>query len=225
MWCEMAFKQIVKIWNNLNIKKTNIDFLTTKTLSVQFPLSKYDKKIIKDLKDTADRIDCAGIASNQIGHTKRIFIAYKDNALEEYKIYINPEIIEKFEDSIVGAYYNKLDHLNRHKPNLHIYEGCLSLPKAEFSFPRFHKIKVKYFNKSGIEEIEVLEKFHSQIFQHELDHLDGRTIAHRFLESLVNKTGGTMIPAEIEKYSEDDIINNFKKLESKFKLLENYLNK
>ena len=93
----MAFKKIVKIWDDLIINKSNIDFLTSKTDVVKFPLTKYDKKIIKDLKDTADRIDCAGIAANQIGHTKRIFIGYSDNSLESYKIYINPRIILKYQ--------------------------------------------------------------------------------------------------------------------------------
>ena len=106
----MAFKKIVKIWDDLIISKPNIDFLTSKTDLVKFPLTKYDKKIIKDLKDTADRIDCAGIAANQIGHTKRIFIGYSDNSLESYKIYINPRIILKYQNSIVPGYKNEIDH-------------------------------------------------------------------------------------------------------------------
>ena len=221
----MAFKKIIKIWDNLKINESNIDFLTTKTNLVKFPLLKYDKKIIKDLKDTADRIDCAGIAANQIGHTKKIFIGYEDNTLKKYKIYINPKIIKKFDDSIIKGYRNKLNHLNRHDPDIHIYEGCLSLPYAEFSFPRYHKIKVQYLNEFGNEEIEILEKFHAQIFQHELDHLNGKTIAHRCLESMKNITGGTIIPSGVDMENDKDIKNHFDSLEKRFISLTNYLNK
>ena len=52
-------------------------------------------------------------AANQIGHTKRIFIGYSDNSLESYKIYINPRIILKYQNSIVPGYKNEIDHYNR----------------------------------------------------------------------------------------------------------------
>ena len=222
----MAFKNIVKIWNNNRIDKKNVEFLTKPTKPVEFPLSKYDKKIIKDLKDTASRISCAGIAANQIGHSKKIFIGFEENSLEKFKIYINPEIIKKFDNSIVGAYQERVNHIHRKNPNDHIYEGCLSLPDAEFSFPRYHKIKVKYLNESGDEIVEILEKFHSQIFQHETDHLNGKTIAHRFLESLQNQKGGTLIPTGLEEIEDIDEINkNIDILDNQFDLLSTLISK
>ena len=216
----MAFKTIVKMWKNHKIIRSNVDFLTVPTKFVDLPLSKYDKKIIKDLKETASKIPCAGIAANQIGHSKKIFIGFSDNSLKDFKIYINPEVIRKFSDSLVGAYKERIDHIHRKKPNDHIYEGCLSLPGAEFSFPRYHKIKVRYFDEVGHEKIEILEKFHAQIFQHETDHLNGKTIAHRFLESLQKDMGGTLIPTGLEEIEEvDDINRNISSLDDQFSLL------
>ena len=222
----MAFKNIVKIWNNSKIDKKNVEFLTIATKLVKLPLTKYDKKIIKDLKDTASRISCAGIAANQIGHSKKIFIGFEDNSLKSFKIYINPEIIRTFENFIVGAYQDKVNHIHKKNPNDHIYEGCLSLPDAEFSFPRYHKIEVKYLDEAGNEVIEILEKFHAQIFQHETDHLNGKTIAHRYLESLQNQKGGTLIPTGLEEIENIDEINkNIDNLDDQFDLLSKLISK
>tara|TARA_B100001250_G_scaffold384674_1_gene379711 strand:+ start:931 stop:1599 length:669 start_codon:yes stop_codon:yes gene_type:complete len=222
----LAFKNIVKIWNNSKIDKKNVEFLTIATKLVKLPLTKYDKKIIKDLKDTASRISCAGIAANQIGHSKKIFIGFEDNSLKSFKIYINPEIIRTFENFIVGAYQDKVNHIHKKNPNDHIYEGCLSLPDAEFSFPRYHKIEVKYLDEAGNEVIEILEKFHAQIFQHETDHLNGKTIAHRYLESLQNQKGGTLIPIGLEEIENIDEINkNIDNLDDQFDLLSKLISK
>ena len=222
----MAFKNIVKIWNNNKIDKKNVEFLTISTKLVTLPLSKYDKKIIKDLKDTASRISCAGIAANQIGHSKKIFIGFEDNSLKKFKIYINPEIIKTFDNSIIGAYQDRVNHIHRKNLNDHIYEGCLSLPEAEFSFPRYHKIEVKYIDERENEIIETLEKFHAQIFQHETDHLNGKTIAHRFLESIQNQKGGTLIPTGLEEIESIDEINkNIDVLDKQFDLLSTLISK
>ena len=72
----MAVKEtdLVKIWDGEKIDRGSIDFLRTPTKEVQFPLSNHVKKIIEDLTDTYKAIQCAGIAANQIGYDKSIFI-------------------------------------------------------------------------------------------------------------------------------------------------------
>ena len=100
------------------------------------------------------------------------------------------------------------------------------MPEAEFSFPRYHKIKVKYVDEAGNETVEILEKFHAQIFQHETDHLNGKTIAHRFLESLQNQKGGTLIPTGLEDIEGIDEINkNIDILDDQFDLLSALISK
>jgi hypothetical protein len=126
----------------------------------------------------------------------------------------------------VGAYQDTVNHIHKKNPNEHIYEGCLSLPDAEFSFPRYHKIEVKYLDEAGNEIIEILEKFHAQIFQHETDHLNGKTIAHRYLESLQNQKGGTLIPTGLEEIENIDEINkNIDNLDDQFDLLSKLISK
>jgi len=103
-----------------------------------------------------------GLASPQIGVLKRIFvintspIVEKDNSVVRIeKVYINPSIIWKSEESIIYS------------------EGCLSIPEIYEEVERPLKIRAIYhdlqFNKIE-KEIEGIE---ARIFQHEFDHLDG----------------------------------------------------
>ena len=120
--------------------------------------------------DTYKIIPCAGIAANQIGYNKRIFIGIKhDDDYEEnkkevignpnadnYEFYINPQI----------------DHVSN-KSLQEGEEGCLSIPEVRLIAERFDKIKVRYFNEHGKKIKKPITGFNSRLFQHELDHLDG----------------------------------------------------
>jgi peptide deformylase len=53
---------------------------------------------------------------------------------------------------------------------------CLSVPEVSVDVKRFRKIVVKGTNLAGKEvEIEA-EDYFARIFQHEIDHLDGKVI-------------------------------------------------
>ena len=184
---KMAVKEILEIWDENGLIQENIDFLLKKTNPVQFPLSNVDQNIITDLVDTFKKIPSSGIAANQIGYEKRIFIGYhpdEDNYNEEYEIYINPEIILADPESIqLGT------------------EGCLSVPNITVSVKRYDKITVRYYNIEG-EKIEIdINRFISRLFQHELDHLNGRIVFHR------NPTG---FISSRELLSEMDMENLFR---------------
>ena len=148
----MAVKEtdLVKIWNGEKINKDSIDFLRTSTKEVQFPLSNHVKQIIEDLIDTYKAVPCAGIAANQIGYDKKLFIGMKhDNEKsvsddpsqniddvvprsDNYEIYINPRIDKTDKDSTQNG-----------------EEGCLSIPDISLELERFDKIKVRYYNSDG----------------------------------------------------------------------------
>ena len=177
----MAIKEIVKIWNEEGLINENIDFLHKKTKPVKFPLSIETKQIIQDLEDSYKAIPCAGIAANQIGYNRSIFIgmsrcddedegkqiermesesakyANSENEFSDNKeIYINPKI-----------YKTKLDSTQEDT------EGCLSVPNLTVEMLRYDKIKVRYRNIDGGVVKKPLKGFISKLFQHELDHLDG----------------------------------------------------
>ena len=168
-------QDLVRVWNQDELIEKNIQFLKQPTKKVDFPLSNYIHSIIQDLIDTYKATPCAGIASNQIGYDKSIFIGmeHDDRPEEEkndeenldnierdpnnYEIYINPQIDKINEKSLqVGD------------------EGCLSIPNLTLQIERYDKIKVRYYNLEGKAIKKPLNKFISRLYQHELDHLDGK---------------------------------------------------
>lgn len=119
--------------------------------------------LIQNMFDTMNHADGVGLAAPQVGLPIRMFIITLDPLAEEHpeykdfnKVYINPEIIEESEDQ------ETMD------------EGCLSLPGVHETVKRSKKIRVKYHDADFVEHEEELDGFHSRVFQHEFDHLDGK---------------------------------------------------
>ena len=166
----MAIKKLIEVWDGSQLIEKNIIFLKQKTKDVILPLSDNTKQILSDLLNIYKVIPCAGVAANQIGYDKRIFIGIKyDDDYEEnkkdtignpnadnYEFYINPQI----------------DHMSN-KSLQEGEEGCLSIPEIRLITERFDKIKVRYFNEHGKKIKKPLKGFISRFFQHELDHLNG----------------------------------------------------
>ena len=165
----MAIEKLIAVWDGNHIIKDNITFLKKKTKAVKNPKSKNLEEIKQDLLDTYQATPCAGVAANQIGYNKRIFIglAYDDDGkntseignpnANNYEFYINPQIDNCSQKSIQEG-----------------EEGCLSIPEIRLVAERFDQIKVRYFNDKGQKVKKPLSGFLSRLFQHELDHLDGK---------------------------------------------------
>jgi len=212
----LSIKRITRVWNKKGILKDNLSFLTKPTKEVFFPLSDYDEKIINELKNGTSEIPCAGIAANQLGFNKKIFIGLTDYQKNKFEIFINPVIIEKSESSIQKGMESSeafKDYIDSQLENgvdrgEQIHEGCLSMPGLAMSFDRYNKIKVKYQTEEGEDVIKELEGFYSRVFQHETDHLNGILIYDR----LTQMDGGIMydsrfytstIPQNLEKGMKD----------------------
>jgi peptide deformylase len=58
-------------------------------------------------------------------------------------------------------------------------ESCLSLPTLDTKVDRFEEVTVAYEDRHGVSHEAKATKLFAQALQHELDHLDGRTIAER----------------------------------------------
>ena len=170
----MAIKKLVEVWDGKNLIPDNINFLKKETKEVRLPFSNEIKQILTDLFDTYKATPCAGVAANQIGYNKKIFIGLKHDEYDDddeneknsikgnpnadnFEFYINPRI----------DYYSK-------KSIQEGEEGCLSIPEIRLVAERYDKIKVRYFNKDGKKIKKPLSGFMSRLFQHELDHLDGK---------------------------------------------------
>ena len=82
----MAVKKLIKVWDDNKLVKENINFLKLKTEPVRLPKTENIQQILNDLLDTYQTIPCAGIAANQIGHNKSIFIGLKEDINDEEDI-------------------------------------------------------------------------------------------------------------------------------------------
>jgi peptide deformylase len=135
------------------VLKTVSDPIQTITESVD--------SLIADLEQTTALTGRAGVAANQIGVNLRAFSYHVAGVVDHL---INPEILESIGDPI------ELD------------EGCLSLPEIWGKTPRYPKVIVRGQKVSGeIVEIEA-EGLLAQVFQHEIDHLNGMVYLDRLDE-------------------------------------------
>ena len=119
--------------------------------------------LIQDLFDTMYEFDGIGLASNQIGIDKRIFvvdISHMEEADEESDkplVFINGRV-----DNTVGSDVDS--------------EGCLSLPEIRINVERYESIRYKYLDRDLNKHSTNFSGLLARIIQHENDHLDGKLI-------------------------------------------------
>lgn len=114
------------------------------------------RTLIDDMAETMYAAPGVGLAANQVGILKRIFvidIAGEDEP-SQLLTFINPEIIE-------------LDG------ELVFEEGCLSFPGASEDIKRAAKVKVRAQNAQGESFELVADGLLAVAIQHENDHLNG----------------------------------------------------
>ncbi len=141
----------------VTIKNTNSKILKHRV--TDFDFSKYSREQIKDIIDTMRKImkahDGVGLSANQIGLNWRMFVAEYNNKF--YAVF-NPKIIK---------YSQKICVLE---------EGCLSIPDAMLAVPRFESITLESQDKNGKAKQFKVRGILARIFQHEIDHLNGKLI-------------------------------------------------
>lgn len=114
-----------------------------------------------------------GLAAPQVGIKKRFFLAFLPEK-GRMRLFINPsyEPAESASDSKIDS-----------------EEGCVTYPKENlYIINRHSTINVKYliFDAGGLRWMkETLDDIDAVVFQHEVDHLNGKTIA--MLGKLVEK--------------------------------------
>ncbi len=159
------------------------------------------QKIVTEMKQAlAESGDGVAIAAPQIGHTVRIFVVagsildHVNNYHGEYispdKVFINPEIIKasKTKKPMRG-------------------EGCLSVRFIYGTTKRSDKVTVKAYDETGKEFVMTGTGLLAQIFQHEIDHLDGVLFidhAHEIREMTDEEKEAYKI--ELEKMREERMI-------------------
>lgn len=99
-----------------------------------------------------------GLAANQVGHNRRLFVMYVDG---EFFHCFDPEIVSASKEIIVSK------------------EGCLSFPGEICEIPRHKTIQAKFANANGHFQQREFTGLAARCYQHELDHLNGITMYER----------------------------------------------
>jgi peptide deformylase len=149
--------------------------------------------LLDKMKDALFEYRGAGIAAVQLGIMKRLVIIDHDGILDKKPndangsaaklghplFMVNAEIIEASDEISV------------------LNEGCLSLPVIDVDVERPVKVKVKYLDYNGKEQ--VIESDHvvlAKCLQHEIDHTNGILIID-YIKSLLKKS---MAIKKLQKY-------------------------
>jgi peptide deformylase len=100
-----------------------------------------------------------GLAANQIGVDKKVFVASPNMKADEVLIVFNPRILKRQGRSIAE-------------------EGCLSLPGVRARIKRALVVELRGMDLEGKPLQIRAEGLLARIIQHEVDHLEGKIILH-----------------------------------------------
>lgn len=151
----------------LEIRKWPDPILRQKTVAV----SVFDEdleKLARDMIETMRSASGIGLAANQVGDSRCMAVVevpyLPGDKVAEYLgkpiVLVNPAVIET-DGSVLSV------------------EGCLSLPDTQDTIRRAKTVKVRYQNLSG-EYLEMeAEGLMALCLQHEMDHLNGKTLIEK----------------------------------------------
>ena len=119
-------------------------------------------QLIKDMIDTMQANDGAGLAAPQIGINIQLVIfgfkkndRYPDAEEVPFTVLINPKITPLGDEIEDG------------------WEGCLSVPGLRGIVPRYKNISYQGLDQYGKKIERKVDGFHARVVQHECDHLLG----------------------------------------------------
>lgn len=113
-------------------------------------------KLVDELFDVMWSIEgAAGLAAPQVGLAMRIAVIFDPKC----PVIINPQIIVTSKNARMKM------------------EGCLSYPGQRYRVRRWDSVTVGYQTPLGERHAVDAHGHLAQVLQHEIDHLDGRTIA------------------------------------------------
>jgi len=139
----------------LGIKKYKAPVLRKRALEIK-DINNEVKKLGEDMIDTMIDHSGMGLAANQVGVLKRMITVRLNSKKSEFLVLINPKITKK----------------SKEKSSLE--EGCLSFPNIFIEIWRPKKIEVEGLMLNGEKVSFEADGILSHVFQHEIDHLDGK---------------------------------------------------
>jgi peptide deformylase len=128
------------------------------TEEVKFPLSEENNIILDNMIKVMYQANGIGLAANQIGHNKRMFVMDTSNEKNSPQVFINPILRSK----------NNIKMTNM--------EGCLSCPGEDVKVKRSITVNLEWTCRHGKSQHKTFSYLPSRVVQHEMDHLDGKLI-------------------------------------------------
>ncbi len=126
------------------------------------------QKFIDDMIATMKEYDGVGLAADQVHESKQVAVLevadnrrYPEKPNVPLTVLINPKIsplTEEMEED---------------------WEGCLSVPDIRGKVPRYKSIRVRAWDRTGMELEFIAIDFHARVIQHEWDHLNGKVYLDR----------------------------------------------
>lgn len=153
------------------------------------------KQLIEDMKSAtldweASREHEVGVAlaAVQIDKLYRIIVIrenFDDKNNTNFDVFINPKIV-KYEGEVIED-----------------FEGCLSVQDVYGKVPRHTKVRVSALNENGVEIRIRAEGFLARVFQHEIDHTNGKLFVDHIKDNpdAFYKLGDT---GKIEELSDEE---------------------
>lgn len=148
----------------LKIARMGHPVLRHRAQEVENPTAPAIRNLIRDMLETMEDADGAGLAAPQVHVPLRLVIFHvpPDRAEDEddetpvpLTVLMNPVIEPLTGETEMG------------------WEGCLSVPGLIGSVPRFTRIRYRGIGPDGNAIDRTAEGFHARVVQHECDHLDG----------------------------------------------------
>jgi peptide deformylase len=126
---------------------------TTEVENIDAKIAALAESMIETMHDAPG----VGLAANQIGVQKRLFVYDKGDGAH---VVVNPVIVETS-----GEWTYE--------------EGCLSVPGLSWPIVRANEVHLTGFDLDGNEIDIQTSEYEGRIFQHECDHLDGVLLVER----------------------------------------------
>jgi len=148
--------KLVKIPNTILSKKTEA------VSSEDVKKGKY-KKLLDKMRQTMVSEKGVGLSSNQVNKNLSLFVIDKTLAEES-------SVPDAFFNPAITSYSKDMDELE---------EGCLSISEYYVPILRAKKIMIKALDENGNKIKFRARGFLARVLQHEVDHLNGKTIKDR----------------------------------------------
>jgi peptide deformylase len=123
--------------------------------------------LIAHMKQVMKRENGVGLSANQIGLPYRLFVAqvYDTQGNSKFYAVLNPKLEKTSRETITHE------------------EGCLSIPGLFGNVPRSQSVTISGYDKNGKRLKMKAWGLLARVFQHEIDHLDGKLFTDRTKET------------------------------------------